>query len=395
MAPPGGLARSLARGLYLPTLLSEIGIGAAMPLFALSALELGEPAAIASLAVAVYGAGRLLGSAFGGVFATRAGPVPATLVAYGVLTVGAVAAALATGIALLGVGVFVLGVGHAAVHVARQTHLDAVTPVHARARALTTLAGVWRVGNFVGPFVGAALIHAWGLRAGYVLAAGAVVLGVIALVIAAPQGLSVPRHERQPVRVGAILRPQARVLATLGLGVLLLGAARQARVVVIPLWADHVGMSPSATSLVFGLATAIDMAMFLPAGWVMDRWGRRWTAVPSALALALGAAVLPFTHAPWQVAIGAVLVGFGNGWGSGVVMTLGADAAPEEGRAVFLGAWSILQDVGGLLGPAVVAAGAAVSLAVGLFAVSGIGVAAAGAMQRWVPRRVVPDVGPR
>ena len=38
----------------------------------------------------------------------------------------------------------------------------------------------------------------------------------------------------------------------------------------------------------------------------------------------------------------ALLLGFGNGLGSGIVMTLGADFAPARGRAEFLGVWRLV-----------------------------------------------------
>lgn len=386
-----GVVRVLALSVYLPTLLAEIGIGATLPLFALSALSLGEPAAVASIAVAVYSGGRMVGSALGGWASTRRGPIPATFGAYAVLAGGAVVSAIAGQVAVLALGVAVIGIGHGGVHVARQAHIDAVAPLKIRARSLTTLAGSWRIGNFVGPFAGAVIIQASGLPAAYVFAAAMVCVGIVTLVFTAPRHLSIPRAHRPQVRVGEVLRPQWDIFSTLGVGVLLMGALRQARVVVIPLWAAHIGMSDSGASLVFGVATAIDMAMFVPAGYVMDRFGRVWTAVPSAIALAAGASLLPATSQPWQVAAVVVLIGFGNGWGSGIVMTLGADAAPEQGKAVFLGAWSILQDAGGLLGPVVVAAGAAIALPLGFFAVGAVGAATAGVLYTFTPRWALPE----
>jgi MFS family permease len=318
--------------------------------------------------------------------ASTRGPIPATFAGYTVLALGALACAFSHNVVLLAVGVAVIGMGHGGVHVARQAHIDALTPGDARARSLTTLAGVWRIGNFIGPFAGAAIIAAWGLGATYVFAAITVAAGIGVLVVTAPRHLTIPRAQRVRLKMRDVLAPHKDVLATLGVGVVLMGALRQARVVVIPLWAEHIGMSDSGISLVFGLATAIDMVLFVPAGFIMDRFGRVWTAVPSAIALGLGAVLLPFATMAWEVAALAVVIGAGNGWGSGVVMTLGADASPEKGRAVFLGAWSIMQDVGGLLGPAVVAAGAAIALPVGLFATGGLGVAAAGALYKWTPR---------
>ena len=51
----------------------------------------------------------------------------------------------------------------------------------------------------------------------------------------------------------------------------------------------------------------------------------------------------------------------GNGLGSGIVMTLGADAAPAVGRAQFLGGWRLCGDIGGTGGPLLIGAVAAVT----------------------------------
>jgi len=390
--PRSAAVRALALSVYLPTFLAEIGIGAMLPIFALSALSLGESAAIASLSIAVYSGGRMVGSALGGSMASHRGPIPATFVGYGVLAAGALVCASALNVVMLTPGIAVIGIGHGWVHVARQSHIDALAPPNARARALTTLAGVWRIGNFIGPMVGAGIIAWMGLRADYMFSALAVAAGIVVLVFTAPRHLTIPRADRVRLSPMEVLGPHRHVLATLGLGVVLMGALRQARVVVLPLWAEHIGMGESGASLVFGVAAAIDMALFIPAGYVMDRFGRVWTAVPSVMALGLGAALLPFASTPALVALLALVIGAGNGWGSGVVMTLGADASPQKGRAVFLGAWSIMQDVGGLLGPAIVALGAAIALPVGLFTAGGLGAAATAAFLKWTPRGRPPQV---
>ena len=384
--PRSATARALALSVYLPTLLAEIGIGAALPVLTLSALALGEPAAVASIAVAVYSAGRIGGAAVGGRMASHRGSLPTTFASYAVIAGGALVCAVAPNVVVLAVGIALLGLGHGAVHVARQAHIDALAPVAARARSLTTLAGVWRAANFVGPFLGAGFIAAWGLGAAYVLAAGLVVIGVVVLAMTAPRHLAIPRSQRVRISARDVITRHSHVLSTLGTAVMLMGALRQARVVVIPLWAEHLGMSDARISVLFGVATAIDVVMFVPAGYVMDRVGRVWAAVPAAIALGVGAAVLPLTSTSAQVAAVAVLLGAGNGWSSGLVMTLGADAAPEEGRALFLGAWSILQDVGGLLGPGIVAAGAALALPAGFVAMGGVGAVATGAFLKWIPR---------
>ena len=143
-----------------------------------------------------------------------------------------------------------------------------------------------------------------------------------------------------------VVRQNRRVLLTVGLGVLAIGLARSSRVVVVPLWAEHVGLDAAQTSLVFAAAALVEVVLFYPAGTVMDRHGRVWVAVPVTLLLGLGLLALPLTTTLAGVGALALLMGVGNGLGSGIVMTLGADAAPTAGRAPFLGVWRLLSLVG-------------------------------------------------
>ncbi len=91
----------------------------------------------------------------------------------------------------------------------------------------------------------------------------------------------------------------------------------------------------------------------------MDRAGRLWIAVPSMVALGLTQAALPLTGGLASLTVVAMLMGFGNGIGSGVLMTLGADVAPPRTRSQFLGVWRLCADSGSAAGPLVVSAAAA------------------------------------
>ena len=53
-------------------------------------------------------------------------------------------------------------------------------------------------------------------------------------------------------------------------------------------------------------------------------------------------------------------MGLGNGISAGVVMTLGADAAPPADRAQFIGGWRLCNDLGSAAGPLVIGAVSAV-----------------------------------
>jgi MFS family permease len=156
--------------------------------------------------------------------------------------------------------------------------------------------------------------------------------------------------------VWSVLAAHRRVLLTLGLAVVVISASRSVRNGLLPLWADHVGISASTTSLIFAFAAAIDIAFFFPGGWLMDRYGRTVVAVPVVLSVGVAALLLPLTDSVLTISAVVALIALGNGLGSGIVMTLGADAAPLQGRSQFLGGWRLCGDIGITGGPLMVAA---------------------------------------
>jgi MFS family permease len=96
---------------------------------------------------------------------------------------------------------------------------------------------------------------------------------------------------------------------------------------------------------------------------------------------------VPLTHGAVTLACVAMLMGFGNGIGSGIVMTLGADISPSIGRPTFLGIWRELADAGTGIGPVILSAvTAAAGLASGIVVSGTIGFAAAAALWAWTPR---------
>jgi MFS family permease len=187
--------------------------------------------------------------------------------------------------------------------------------------------------------------------------------------------------------VRSVLLGHRRVLLTLGTAVVVIGASRSIRNTLLPLWADHIHMSAEHTSLLFAAAGAVDIAFFFPGGWLMDHRGRAVVAVPVVLAVAIGALALPLaTGAPGLVAV-ALLIAAGNGLGSGIVMTLGADTAPVVGRSQFLGGWRLCGEVGSTSGPLAISALATVlPLAGACVAVGALGLAGAGWVGYWTRR---------
>jgi len=129
------------------------------------------------------------------------------------------------------------------------------------------------------------------------------------------------------------------------------------------------------------------MTLFYPAGWLMDNFGRKYAIVPSILIQAMGMALLPLTSTFAGLMVATCVIGFGNGIGSGTMMTLGADLAPPAERSEFLGAWNLIGDGGVTLGPILV--GGVADLLV--LPAAAIALAACGAAAGVIFARLVPE----
>ncbi|MDT7800778.1 MAG: hypothetical protein QOI78_4211 [Actinomycetota bacterium] len=392
--------RSVAAAAYGPAALFGLSEGAVLPVVVLSAIDRGASTPTAALIAALLGVGSLAANIPAGMLATRFGERRSMLLAAAVMVAGVLTCLVDLGrgpasLLLYGCGILLIGAASAVYSLARQSYLTEIVPAHMRARALSTLGGSMRVGVFLGPFAGAGAMQFAGLPGAYyvslvaIVAAGALVFRVPDLEVTA-----VDRADASAVTTRGMLRQRWRVYATLGAGILLLSAIRQTRQTVVPLWAAHIGLSPTTSSIIYGVAGAVDALTFYPAGKVMDRHGRRWVAVPATLVLGVSFVVMPLAGGAVSLMVAAMVMGFGNGIGSGIVMTLGADVSPRVGRPTHIGIWNELADIGSGVGPLILSAVTALAgLGAGIVASGLVGFAAAGALWRWIPRpqRTRPD----
>lgn len=398
MTSPGGSQpfnlRSIAVAAFGPTLLFGLGQGAILPVVALTARDLGATVAVAALIVTLMGLGswffNLPASLVTLKFGERWSIVGASVAAGLALAAAGLSSLAPNGLVLLAVAMTVVGMSGSVFGLARQKYLTEAVPVEFRARALSTLGGVNRIGVFIGPFLGAAVMQFGGIN-------GAYWVGVVAMAAAALLSLTIPDLAAPDTSDGGKPGPQptlrsvavshAGVFLSVGIGILLLSALRSSRQVVIPLWADHLGMDATSASLIYGLSGAIDMLVFYPAGKLMDRKGRQFVAVPSTLLMGAALVLIPLTGSFTGLLLASLLIGFGNGISSGLVMTLGADFSPDRGRGQFLGLWRFMADAGSTGGPLLLSGVTALaSLGAGISATGILGFAAAAVFAVVIPR---------
>ena len=386
--------RSIAAAAYLPAALFGLAEGSMLPVITLSAIDRGASISIAALIGALLGIGSIVTNIPSGILATRIGERTSMLMAALATVAGLVLCLVNLGhgagsLLAFGSGILLIGAASSVYSLARQSYLTEAVPPHMRARALSTLGGTLRIGVFLGPFLGAGAVELWGLPGAYYVSLAAIAAAAVVVYRVPDLELST-EHKAAAAQVTSrsILTRYWRTFVTLGSGVLLLSAIRQTRQVIIPLWAAHIGLSPTANSIIYGVAGAIDALTFYPAGKVMDVYGRRSVAVPCAIIMGISFVLMPLTHGAITLALVAMIMGFGNGIGSGIVMTLAADISPAIGRPTFLGIWRELSDAGSGAGPVILSAVTAVAgLASGIVVSGLVGFMAAAALWAWIPRR--------
>ncbi len=403
--------RSVALAAFLPTLLFSIGEGAIIPLIPIVANDLGASLAVAGFIAAMIMVGELAGDIPSGWVVSHIGERTAMIWAAMLAVIAVLICIAAPNPLVLGLGIFLIGLATAVFALARHAFMTSYVPLAYRARALSTLGGIFRAGWFIGPFIAAALLSLTGSTESVFWVFVVCCLGAAAMLLLlpdpermfgspelakAPDGSVMPAgRERAAAESQGLFHTiwgYRAVLVRLGTGAGLIGAMRASRTVLLPLWAVSIGISVPDIALIIGIAGGVDFALFYASGQVMDRFGRMWTALPSMIGLGSGHLILAFTHdlpsnVEWFIAV-AMTLALANGIGSGLLMTLGADLAPKNSSpAPFLGAWRFTADLGGAVAPLAVAgltAVATLSIASGVMGVFGL--FGAVILGRYIPR---------
>lgn len=398
--------RRLAPMIYGPTIIYALGEGAIIPLIPMLAVRLGADLAMAALVSSALVIGSLGGNLPASWLVSKMGE-RVTMTLAGLLALaGAFGLLFAPSVAVLGCAVFVIGVCRAAFGLARQSFMTTRVPYGFRARALALLGGTFRFGMFGGPLIAAGLLAltgselsaVWFLVACLVITTGLVWFGPdpetefaagVDRSTQAPSTSIEPPSERPGIFSTMVIH--RAVLSRLGSSAAALAAVRSARDVVLPIWGVAIGLEAHTILTVVGIAGAVDFALFYVSGQVMDRFGRLWSVVPALALMSAGFVGLSFTQGlaaseTWFVAL-TIMIGLGNGLSSGFLLTLGADLAPRDDPAMFLGSWRTLTTGGGAVAPLMFSAIAVVApLPVAMACMGVLGLAGIAGFVRWVPR---------
>ncbi|MGI6381297.1 MAG: MFS transporter [Anaerolineae bacterium] len=345
---------------YVPSVILFLGTGIIIPVLPLYAESFGVSYGWVGAVASAQALGMLVSDLPCGVLLRRLGQKRSLVLGTAVMVLFFVAQSWASSVQEAFAYRFLAGFGVALFGVARHAYISEHASAANRGRAMALFGGLMRVDRLLGPLLGGYIALATGLRVPFLVAGLISLVALLCILLFVPRDVgSGPREAKPPqapaISLGQLLRGQAAILAPAGIGHILVQMIRSGRDTVIPLYAANaLGLDVAQVGLLVGIASAVEMVMFLPAGWIMDKRGRKYSFVPSFGIQALAMAAVPLTGSFAQLLACATAIGMANGLSSGGMMTLGADLAPPDARGEFLGVWRLIGDVGATGGPAAV-----------------------------------------
>lgn len=350
------MLRSIWWPVLAPAFLYACGTGALQPVIILAALSLGAGPALAGALVTVAAVAAGVSAIPAGYLINALGErrsmISATLFA-GLMTSACVFALLTHGSRSLYVftaAVVLLGGLEVIWSLARQAFIADTVRSDSLALAMTSLGGAQRAGQLVGPLIGSVLLLWLPLYSVFIMH----------IVMAIAATLMIARvkdgHRRSQAKSTDQPTPQVRWNAVVlaGIAIITLSMARKGKNVIIPLWGDHLHLTPSSISLLVAVGSAVELVLLYPGGRLKDSLGRTSTFVACVVLLGVGFALMPIGTSLTWFCVGIGIASIGNGIGSGINMTVGADLSPPVGRAKFLGYWNAIGQIGSLGGPALI-----------------------------------------
>jgi MFS family permease len=360
----------LARGLstlYTSALLAGMW-SMIVPAIPVVATSFGITPGTAAQIITALALGRFAGMPLSGTVLDRLGTRAALTFGPAIACVAALFAGITPWFSVILVLLFLIGIGESIWVIAREVAGIDLARQDQRGRVLSGFHGINNLGLAIGPLIGGLLTQSIGFRAvffGYAACAVASVL--LGALMADLQAHALPQTSIQWDCSFAGLRRRLRGLKELfeqidpdlrATYVVLTFATmtsfmhRVTTQSMLPLLASSaLGLSPKDIGLLFTISGFSVFAMILPAGYVIDKIGRKWATVPSTGIPALAFFLIPFAQNFFQLAILISFLGIANGLSLGSLATSTFDVIPASARGRLQAARRTIAEIGGVGAP--------------------------------------------
>src|SRR5919108_2075879 len=329
----------------------------------------GISAGTAAQTITALAVGRFVGLPLSGTVLDRWGTRSALIAGPGLGCIAGLLAATAPWFGLILVLIFLMGVAESVWVIAREVAgIDLARPDQ-RGRVLSGFHGINNLGLALGPLFGGVLTETTGFKAVFLAYATCAAISVAI-------GFSVhnSRPSHAPTTSDSVKRPgsldvtqRLRALRVLfrqippdlrATYIVLVFATftsfvhRVTAQSILPLYASsQLNLTPKEIGFLFTISGFAVFTMILPAGFIIDKIGRKWATVPSTGIPALAFLLIPFAGTFFQLAVLLAFLGIANGLSLGSLATSTYDVVPPIARGRLQAARRTVAEIGGMGAP--------------------------------------------
>tara|TARA_Y100000591_G_scaffold124430_1_gene106331 strand:- start:413 stop:1585 length:1173 start_codon:yes stop_codon:yes gene_type:complete len=372
--------RKIIITVYIPAFLTSFCMGMLAPTIPAKVDLIGGTAFIIGLAVGAQGLGEAFFSIPTGLLINKFGNKKIMLIGMAGLSISGSLSGLFQNNLALYFALFSLGTFYGFFSLSRHSFMTQIVPSEYRGKAFSRFGGINRIGWFFGPVIGGFTAGSIGIDIPfYIISIVALFTTILIFFTTEPANENlIHSNEIKPPTFKETILDNKKSFTIGGSGHFIMQFLRQCRHVLIPIWAFSIGLGVEELGLIQSISAAIDMTLFYPVGLIMDKYGRKWTSVPSIILLSLGFIFMTYVDSFNGLMLVGLLLGFANGLGSGAMLTLGSDLSPKNQPGSFLGIWRLFgwsgNSAGGPISGAIAQTVGNTASALSISMIGGIGV---------------------
>jgi MFS family permease len=320
--------------------------------------------------VTAFAIGKFVGTVIAGVLLDRMGTRVALVAGPLVASVAALFVMWAPWFFLILFLALIMGAADSLWAIAREVAGIDLAHRSQRGRVISGLHGVNTIGAAFSPFVGGWLTESFSFKAafvGYAIAsATSVPLGFIVPNFVVTQAGPIPSPASKRWHVAAMqrrlrgikelyreIRPELRpTYCAITFATLVNQSQRVIVQSMLPLYAGYyLQLPPTQVGMLFTISGVIVFVMIIPAGFLMDRVGRKWCTVPSTGIPGLLFLLIPMTNSFTQLAILVGITGITQGLSLGSLATSTYDVVPAHARGRLQALRRTIAELGSSVAP--------------------------------------------
>ena len=326
----------------------------------------------AAQTITALAVGRFAGMPISGVVLDRLGTRAALTAGPAIACAAALFAGFMPWFSFILVLLFLVGIGESIWVIAREVAGIDLVRQEQRGRVLSGFHGMNNLGLSLGPLIGGLLTETVAFRAVFFAYAGCAAISVLLGATVADEDGRVAQKPASPSvavadwGIASIwqklrglrelfhqIHPELRATyVVLVFATLTSFVHRVTTQSMLPLLAStNLGLSPKEVGMLFTISGASVFAMILPAGFVIDKVGRKWATVPSTGIPAIAFLLIPFAQSFFQLAVLISFLGIANGLSLGSVATSTFDVVPASARGRLQAVRRTIAETGGIGAP--------------------------------------------